>query len=182
MNRVAALALRLVARALPARDRDAVVGDVVEQAASRGLSPVWAIRELGAVVAHYQVECYALPADRLRAGVLASAALAVLWSVPIATATLFAGPDVFTDPLSSTIVEFWRAAHVSSALAAGLVAGGAPLLAPHAQAVRWHVALVLAGASLAQDASWLAVVALLAAVWVASRAMARDEPPAVSGT
>ena len=169
MNAPPALVVRLAARTLPARLRETIVGDALEEAAQGVRGPAWTAFTLVRIAVRFQLEPYAQPADRARALALLGAAAVALWVVPIATATLYAGPPVFEDPASRAIVELLRAAAVTSALACGLVAGGAPLLTPHAQAARWHVALVLAGASLLRDGGLGAAVALLAATWLASR-------------
>jgi hypothetical protein len=116
------------------------------------------------------LECYRDPRDAARLVALlltVAGLLAVIRAIGLGPTD---GARFFSDPITRAILAFWSASHITSALAAGLVAGRVTL-APHLSVARWHVvallsllmlawyglatgalgALVLAGAALLAD-------------------------------
>jgi hypothetical protein len=164
---------RLAALALPSRDRGVLMADLLEE--SRGPRPrgsLWRAVQALRIAGRYHAECYHDPDDRLKVASLLAIAVALLWLVPVATGDFGGAATVFTDPFGRTIVRFWGASHVTSALAAGLVAGRVPLVPEHAALARWHVAFVAAAACVVLHglpSGALAAALLLAATWLGDR-------------
>jgi hypothetical protein len=107
-----------------------------------------------------------------------------LWLIPLATADyLPGGIEYFTDVLGRAAVRFWSASHLTSAIAAGIIAGRLGLVPEHAARSRWHIAIAGAAALLAWHgprAGALAAALLLASAWFGDRARrvyADDTPP-----
>jgi hypothetical protein len=172
---VARLVVRLAARALPASDRELIVADLREESAA--LRPSrragWITRQALGIAARFQAECYRNPDDRLRIAALAVAGLALLWIVPLATSqNAGSGIEALYDPVSRAILELWRAAHLTSAAAAGLVVGRLTMLPAHTQPARWHVGVLLAISCIASHgprAGSAAAALLLATLWLGSQ-------------
>ena len=140
---------RLALRAVPRHLRESVLGDLLEEGA--GAAAAWGL------ALHFQAEPYRSPQGRQPALLLLVAAGGLLWIVPMAAQALLAQAGVFADPFSRTVVSLWRAPALGAALACGLLIGRVSLLPPHADAVRLHLALLLAPA-----AAWAALDALQA--------------------
>jgi hypothetical protein len=135
----------------------------------------------------YHAESYHDPDDRLGIVALLAIVIGLLWMVPLATSdSALIAQTYFSDPFGRAILRFWGASHVTSALAAGLVAGRLPMVAEHAAAARWHVALAGGATSLAWhgvSSGTLAAVLLICATWLADRGRraGTNAPPAVHG-
>lgn len=170
---------RAALQLVPARDRDALLGDLAEEGACGAWRRVAAIAGVGAA---YQREPYR--DDRARAGILMllAAGLALLRLVPLAAS----GADML--PADGLV---WRAAAATwghataiAAVAAGLVVGRAPLMPEHAASARWHVAAVLAIVAAVTAGGWASGVAgavlLLAAAWFAAHARCEVPPESVA--
>jgi hypothetical protein len=178
MNRLLVAAM---ARLLPVRDRDAVLGDLEEEGRRPG-SPAH-MGVLAAVVVRFHVDPWRDASARWGALLTAALGWALLLAVPAAA---WPEPDtvlgLYDDPLSRGAIHVWSAAHLSAALAAGLVVGHSPRIPGFAGTLRWQVALALA-----LPASWgapgahavLAPLLLMAATWLGQRALtdaARESP------
>ncbi len=154
--------VRLALMGVPRHLRDSVEGDLHE--AHAGPRDAWA------VALHFQAEPYRAAEDRRAALLLALASAGVLWIVPMAARSLLAQAGVFADPLSRAALAVCAAPAVVAAAACGLLVGRASLLAPHADAARGHLVLVLAPvAALAAPGAWQAVLAAAlvpAAAWI----------------
>ncbi len=140
MARVNRSIVRVLSWALPCRDRDAVLGDLLEEGRVDSFSP---IRAAMVIAVHYQLEPYRDLDDRWRITTVALVGLGLLWLVPAASGQTFANPG-FPDSFSRMVVAVWSASHVTSALAAGLFAGRSSIIPEHASTCRWHLALGLA--------------------------------------
>ncbi|NUQ12278.1 MAG: hypothetical protein HUU26_08130 [Gemmatimonadaceae bacterium] len=141
MSRSATLAERIAGFALPRGCREEILGDLLESGRGAG----WLVRESVRIGVRYHGECYRDADDRLRIALLFALAAALVWIIPEATARTFGGTSLFTDPVTLAIVAMWRAAHLTSAAAAGLLLGRSALVASHASPSRAHVALGLIG-------------------------------------
>ena len=141
--RVTRLILRLVAIALPRRDRDAVLGDLREEGHPTCLST---IRSALGIAAFYQLEAYRDVDDRWRIAAVTMVGVGLLWLVPAASDQTFGNPG-FPDRFWQIVAAVWSASHVTSAVAAGLFAGRSSLIPEHASACRWHLGLGLATAA-----------------------------------
>jgi hypothetical protein len=165
---------RVAALALPREAREFVVADLYEESAGvaqRGGR--WRAIQLLRIGCRYHAECYRDLDDRLRIASLATIVLGVLWMVTGATDSTFAnGETYFSDPIARAMIRFWGASHITSALAAGLVAGRLRLIAEHAAESRWHIAMggaVLCVAWHGGAAGVVAALCLLAATWLGDR-------------
>ena len=135
-------AARLAAWALPTRDREIILADLWEESVNQRRRGRWVAGQTLRMAAHLHLECYRDPRDaaRLVALLLTGAGLvAILRAVGLGPTD---GARLFTDPVTRAILAFWNASHITSALAAGLIAGRVPL-APHLTAARWHVVAAL---------------------------------------
>lgn len=166
--------VRLAALALPAHARDAILGDLREEAArdasARGGPGL--VRTILAIACRYHADCYRDVDDRVRIAVLLAFAMAVVVAVPPAARTLLAGAAVFEGSPLASWVQSWQAPHVTAGLAAGLVVGRAPWLAAQLAPARSHVAAVLVVVALAMHGfagGLAATVAFLAAQALAAR-------------
>ena len=174
---------RLAAFALPRSDRDEILADLHEEWVSSGdrRSRGWVAWQSLLIGARYQRECYREPDDQWRIAAVLLSATALLWIVPAASAQLFNGAGVFTHPVMLAIVDMWRASHLSSAAAAGLLVGRIAILPEHTGAARWHIVWLLAVACIAVNgwaAGPVAALVLVSAAWLGDRsrhAVAADE-------
>lgn len=147
--------MRLALWAVPRHLRESVLGDLLEEGA--GAAAAWSL------ALHFQAEPYRSAQGRQPALLLLAAAGGLLWIVPMAAQALLAQAGVFADPFSRTAVSLWGAPALWAALACGLLIGRVSLLPPHADAVRLHLALLLAPAAAwaTPDARQAALAALL---------------------
>lgn len=165
---------RLAVLALPRDRREEILGDLAETGRSGG----WRTGQALGIAACYHGECYRDADDRFRIGVLFAAAAALVWVIPEATARTFGGPSLFTDPVTRAIVMMWQAAHVTSAVAAGLMVGRTTWLAPHTAPARLHLSLVLCAILFVVHPARSALVAtagLLLSAWVGYLARQADD-------
>lgn len=134
---------RLAARTLPPDEREWILADLREESGNgprRG--PLWRSVQSLRIAGRFHGECYHDLDDRLRIVLLLVLALALLWGIPAATGGYFpGGQQYFTDPLGRSIMAFWGASHVTSAIAAGLLIGRLTMVPEHAALARWHVAM-----------------------------------------
>lgn len=170
MNRVLVGAL---VRLLPVRDRNAVLGDLEEE--GRGPGSLAHLGALAGVVVHFHIDPWRDVSARFGALLTAALAWGLLLAVPAAA---WPDPDtvlgLYDDPLSRGAIHVWSAAHLSAALATGLVVGHSARIPGFARTLRWQVALALA-----LSASWaapgaqavLAPLLLVAATWLGQRAL-----------
>lgn len=136
-------AARLVSWMLPAHDREIVLADLWEESANERRRERWVAGQTLRMAAHLHLECYRDPRDaaRLVALLLTGAGLlAMIRAIGLGPTD---GARFFSDPITRAILVFWSASQITSALAAGLVAGRMPL-APHLSVARWHVVALLA--------------------------------------
>jgi hypothetical protein len=172
---------------LPARDREVLMADLREESGTSGHGPIWRVVQALRIGGRYHAESYHDPDDRLGIVALLAIVIGLLWMVPLATSdSALIAQTYFSDPFGRAILRFWGASHVTSALAAGLVAGRLPMVAEHAAAARWHVALAGGATSLAWhgvSSGTLAAVLLICATWLADRGRraGTNAPPAVHG-
>ncbi len=167
------LLTRLLLRGVPRHLRDSIDGDLLEADAGP--------REAAAITLHFQAEPYRAGADRRAALALLLAGAGLLGIVPMAAQALLAQAGVFGDAFSRVALAVWGSPAVVAAAASGLIVGRASLLAPHADAARLHLVLLLApAAALAAPGLWqagLSGLLLPAAAWLAHRnRQAGDEP------
>lgn len=170
MNRVLVGAL---ARLLPVRDRDAVLGDLEEE--GRGPGSFAHLVALAGVVVRFHVDPWRDASARWGALLTAALGAALLLAVPAAA---WPDPDtvlgLYDDWLSRGAIHVWSDAHLSGALAAGLVVGHSARIPAFAGTLRWQAALALAlSASWAAPGSQaiLAPLLLVAATWFGQRAL-----------
>ena len=174
---------RLAGFALPRSDRDEILADLHEEWVSSGdrRSRGWVAGQSLRIGARYHRECYRDPDDQWRIAAVLLPAAALLWIVPAATAQFFSGAGLFTHPVMLAIVELWRASHVSSAAAAGLLVGRIAILPEHTAPARWHIVWLLAAVCIAANglaAGPVAALVLASAAWLGDRsrrAVAKDE-------
>jgi hypothetical protein len=178
---------RLAGFALPRGERDEILADLHEEWLSRddSRSPGWVARQSLCIAARYQGECYRDPDDHWRIMAVLALAVALLWIVPAATVQLLNGADVFTTPVMRAIVHLWRASHVSSSVAAGLLVGRIAILPDHTGAARWHIVSLLAAVCIATNglaAGSVAGLALVSAAWLGDRSRRAVAPGEESRT
>ena len=177
MNSLARSLDRLIARTIPASDRESVLGDLHEEELGRGPRRILSI--LG-VAAYFHAEPYRDEDALVRALSIFVGALSILWAVPAAAGPIPPDPEFFSGPILSFFALFWTASYVPASAAAGLLVGHAPWLPMWAGHTRWHATLVLSGFAWVLADSALARVAaisaLLAATWFGDRAR-RSTPP-----
>ena len=166
---------RAVLLVVPARDREAVCGDLEEDIVN-GRVPEGAFarfRELANVAMRYQREAYHDPDARLGAAALAVAGVLLLLVVPSAGIGSLVVVE-YHDPISRAAIQFWQQGELIAAMAAGLLVGRAPILPETSNAARWHIGIALALMMLsgvgALDAPPFAAVLLLATLWFGDRA------------
>lgn len=168
---------------VPARDREAVSGDLEEDIVS-GRVPgdaVARVRELFNVAMRYQREAYHDPDARLGAAALAVAGVLLLLIIPVAGIGSLVVVE-YHDPISRAAIRFWQQGELIAGAAAGLVIGRAPIVPEASNAARWHIGvalslLMLSGVG-ALAAPPFAAVLLLATLWFGDRARgARSSSP-----
>jgi len=171
-------AARLVSWMLPDRDRESVLADLWEESVNERRRGRWVAGQALRMAAHLHFECYRDPRDaaRLVALLLTGAGLlAVIRTIGLGPTD---GAKYFTDPVTRVVLAFWSASHITSALAAGLVAGRVTL-ASHLSVARWHVVallslLMFAWYGLATGA--LGTLMLAGAALLADRARSASDP------
>ncbi|MBC7894337.1 MAG: hypothetical protein H7066_02935 [Cytophagaceae bacterium] len=176
---------RAMLLAVPAREREAVSGDLQEDIVSGRLPEGFfaRMRELASVALRYQREAYQDPDARLGAAALAVAGVLLLLVIPSAGIGSLVVVE-YHDPLSRAAIRFWGQGELVAAMAAGLVVGRAPILPEASNAARWHIGvslslLMLSGVG-ALAAPPFATVLLLATLWFGDRARgSRTSSPAV---
>ncbi len=167
-SRVAALLVGLV----PARDREAVAGDLTEA----GIQPgsVDHAAALLDVALHYHAEAWRDGRGRLAAMLTLAIGGALWWAVAAAGwASVEGVVPLYGDPLSRAALRFWSAAHLPAALGVGLLAGHAPWVPEVSSPARWHIVGVLAvacGWAAPAGSGVLTVGLLLSAAWLGDRA------------
>lgn len=135
---------RLLAVLLPARDREAVLGDLREEFGNGRASGFRMLVALAAIVARRQAEPYRDEGHRRGAAALVAIAVGLVWAIHAADWPGSRPPPGY-DPVSRLVLEFWAAPHLSSALAAGLVVGRLELREVAATGpMRRHAAFLLA--------------------------------------
>jgi hypothetical protein len=127
---------------VPARDHDALLGDLNAENLRDKRARAWVIARVGFA---FQREPYR--DDRARAGILGLflACLALLRIIPLA-----AGEMSFTNldgVIWHTAAEAWSHSTVIGGIAAGLLLGRSRIIPDYAAAARWHIVLVLCVAS-----------------------------------
>jgi hypothetical protein len=167
------LLTRLALLGVPQHLRDSVQGDLQEQQAGP--------REALAIALQFQAEPYRCASHRRAALLMCCAAAALLAALPLAAHGLLAQAGVFTDGFSRAALRIWEAPALLAAGACGLWLGRAPLLPPHADALRLHALLLLApvAALAAPGVAQAALSAALmpAAAWLAHRSRAAAPDP-----
>ena len=167
---------RLVARSLPVHDRDAVLGDLIEEsmALSPPRRPGWRLWATLRIVAHYQAEPYREAGQRAASVSVLATGLAVLWLVPLASSNLFVDPEILSKPLIRVAAMVWGASHVTSAIAAGLWVGRSSLLPERTVPTHWHLGSILVAMAFVVapgfGAGLVAALVLGGAVWVGNQA------------
>ena len=111
---------RLLVALLPARDREAVLGDLREEFGTVRGSTLRTLLALAVIVARRQPEPYRDAGRRRGAAALVAIAVGLAWAVH-AAAWPDSGPPPGYDPASRLVLEFWAAPHLTSALAAVLL-------------------------------------------------------------
>lgn len=165
MSASTSITVRVSVLALPRARRDEILGDLLESGRS-GWGLAW---ESLRIAARYHGECYRDADDRFRIGVLFAATALLVWAIPEAASRTFGATSLFTDPVTLAILAMWRAAHLTSAVASGLLVGRSPLIAPHAGPARVHVTIALVGALFLVHPgrpALLAAAALIGAAWL----------------
>jgi hypothetical protein len=181
MSRRPAVATTL-ARLLPVRGREAVLGDLAED----GLRPgsLAHLGALAAIVFRWHVDPWRDGGARLGALLTAAAAWGLHWAVLSAAWSDPEGAlELFRDPLSRGAILAWSASHLTAAVGAGILVGHAPWIPPFAVTLRWQVALALAVA-----AAWagpgepaiLPPLRLLVATWLGYRGRLEGSAPTAS--
>lgn len=157
----------LLAVLLPARDREAVLGDLREEFGHGRASSLRILFALAAIVARRQAEPYRDEGHRRGAAALVALAVGLVWAVHAVGWPGARLPPGY-DPVSRLVLEFWAAPHLSSALAAGLVVGRLELQGVAATGpIRRHAAFLLAAMLLVTSPS-TATGGLAAALCVAA--------------
>ena len=180
MSRTARALEWLLARAIPAADREAALGDLTEEEIHHGLRRSLALM---GIAFHHHAEPYRDQSARLCVLALLVAGLTVLWAVPTAAGGSVPDPDLYPGPIVSLLLVFWSASHITAAAASGLLVGHAPWLPSWAAHARWHVAGLLCVFSLQAAATvtgGIGAAALLSATaWFGDRArVAEPRSPA----
>ena len=174
--RAARAAERLALQLVPARDRDALLGDLAEEGCAGRDRFVGIV----SVAASYQAEPWR--DDRTRLGILLlfAASLALLRLLPIAAQGL--GTIELEGMVWRGAARFWANGPAIAATAAGLLVGRAPLIPDHAASARWHLVGVLALATIAGGDGWTrgALEAALLVVAALVGSAARTAPPPAS--
>lgn len=179
--------VRLLSRMLPARDREVILADLLEESAHTPRRRSWMATQTVRMAAHLHLECYRDPRDaaKLIALLLASACLV------FAIRAIGFGPDdgarFFTDPITRGILAFWSASHLTSAITAGLILGRIALPG-HISVARWHavgaisvlLVLLYAPSTAATGVATLLGVAFLANGARPNSEHATDEPTSAS--
>ena len=169
---------RIALALVPVRDREALLGDLAEEAGTvRGRAA--GILSVGL---WYQAEPWR--DDRARAGILVlfAAGLALLRLLPLAAGAMdFLAVD---GAVWRGAARFWSHDLEIAATAAGLLVGRAPLVPDGVASARWHLAALLALAALLSARSWtdgtLAAALLVAAAFVGSAARTAAPPPSAT--
>jgi hypothetical protein len=161
---------------LPPAAREAALGDLLEEASATARGPGWVLRQALGVAAHHHAEAWRNAPQRLRIIGLALA-VALPWALlPAAAELLLAGAEgLYADPASNAALAVWRQSGLVAAVAAGLLLGALPGWTRATEPARGHLAVLMLAGSLWRDGP-VAALLLVAALWLARRRAAPDDP------
>ena len=161
---------------LPARDREAVLGDVEEE----GLTEGRRVCAIVGVAAHAHAEPWRDPHARLGSIALLAGGWLILHTVTAAARFGSPDPAVYSELMLQVARLVWSSDYLGAAAAAGLLVGHAPAVPSWAGQARGHAAVALAAptAILAPHAfgAALAVSVLWFTTWFGDRARSDTTP------